>query len=154
MKLLKLVVLSILVVSMYSCSDDDSPEMEDVLTISDLAGSWKAISSVHTNNSDSSEKYDIVGNGGEIRYTMFNDGRVRTWIEFGDFSDEYDAKATLTGSRLTIQPVETTRRTKNFGVVYSGSTITLTDSNDSFDFSLTGSTPVSSTSVTVFVPNK
>ena len=155
MKLFKLLFLSILVAATMSCSDDDDP-IEDTasLKISDLSGSWIATSSVHTSNSDASKKYDMISNGGEIRYTMFSDGRVRTWIDFGTFQDEYDALATLNGNLLTITPAESTRKVDKAIVVKNGNTITMTNSNSEFDFSLTGATPVSSTAVTVFVPNK
>lgn len=155
MKTLKKILICSMVIFAFSCSDDDDETMQPdtSLKLSELVGSWKATSSVHTNNSDSSESYDIIANGGEVRFTMLNGGKTRTWVDFGEYQDEWDAQATLIGTTLTMTPAESNRAITVFKIEKEGSRITLTNKNDRFDFSLTGSSEVSTTAVTVFVRN-
>lgn len=152
MKLLKLILLSFLVSAFYSCSKEDINN-SDAIELSDLAGSWIAISSVHTNNSNADEKFELVANGGEIRYTMFEDGRVRTWVDFESYKDEWDALATISNNIVTAVPEESSRGVQNYSLIKNGETFTWTNKNDKFDFTLQGATPVSTTSVTVFKAN-
>lgn len=156
MRTLKIIFLSLVITFTQSCTsdDDETINQDDVLKISDLSGSWKADSSIFTNNADGSESFDLVANDGEIRYTMFVDGRVRTWIVLGEFNDEWDALASLNGQILTVTPVESSRSVQKSTVVKNGNTITLTNKNDVFDFTLNGDSPTSATSVTIFKPNK
>jgi hypothetical protein len=149
MKYFKLFLISTLLVAAVSCNSDK----EDLITIDDFVGSWKANSFVLTNNSNSSETFDLVANGGEVRFTMLEGGRVRTWIEFGTFSDEWDALATLDGNTMTTTPAESTRPVQKMTYVMDGSTLTLTNKNSSFDFTLDGEPAVPATSVAVFVRN-
>jgi hypothetical protein len=151
MKSLKILFLSLLAVSMIACSDDDTEPTS--ITMTDLAGSWTANASVHTNNANSSETFNLITNNGEIRYTGFADGRVRMWYEFGDVSDEWDALWTISGNKITATPAESTRPILVYMVEVGTNAITLTNVNDSFDFTLTGVTAVPTKSVTVFVPH-
>ena len=126
---------------------------DNLISISDLTGNWIAISSVHTNNANAGEKFELVSNGGEIRYTMLDDGRTRTWVDFGPFKDEWDALATVSNNILTAVPAESARGVQNYTLEKNGEMITWTNKNDKFDFTLKGETPVSATSVIVFKPN-
>lgn len=156
MKTLKILMLCLVVSLTFSCSsDDDSLDStpENSLKLSDLQGSWIATSLLQTNNANTSESFDLVLNGAEVRYTMLAGGGTRTWIDFGDFQDEWDAQGSLVGNILTMTPVEAIRGVNVFLVEKQGNIITLTNTNDSFDFTLSEETPVSTTSTTVFVPN-
>jgi hypothetical protein len=153
MKLSNLILLSLLVTLSFSCSKEDDIVKDDEITISDLVGSWIAVSSVHTNNSNAAEKFELIANGGEVRYTMLEDGRVRTWVDFESFQDEWDALATISNNIVTAVPAESSRGVQNYTLEKNGERITWTNKNDTFDFTLQGGTPVSATSVTVFKPN-
>lgn len=157
MKIFKLLFFSILTTIVFSCSSDDSPNTppEPQVTISDFEGSWIASSALFTNNLDSSESIEFIGVGGEIRYTMLpNNGATRIWVELGGNPvDEWDAQATLSGSNIIMTPVETSRPIQTHAYILGTNTITLTNSNASFDFTLSGATPVSATQVIVYVPN-
>lgn len=134
------------------CGGDDPVEPEG-LTMADLVGSWIATSDTHTNNANAAETFDVVAAGGEIRLTLLTSGGVRTWVEFGTFSDEWDSAVTLSGSTLTSDPVEEGRPTRVWTVTLIGDVLTLTDTDSEFDFTLTGAPPVSTTEVVVLIPN-
>ena len=136
------------------CGGDDNPTEPPPpasgTTIADVVGSWSATSSVHTNNADSSETLDAIAAGAELRFTMLTGGGTRTWVEFGAFSDEWDAAVTISGSALTSNPVEEGRPTRVFQFTLVGGVLTLTDANSEFDFTLADGAPVSTTEVIVF----
>ena len=138
-------------VALLGCgSDSTSP---DGLSINDLVGSWIATSDLFTNNADAGETFDLVAEGGEARFTMLSGGGTRIWITLDTFSDEFDAAVTLSGTTLTIDPVEAGRETTTFEITLEGDVLTLTDVDSEFDFTLSDATPVSATEVAVFVPN-
>lgn len=156
MKTIKILMLCLVTTLTFSCSsDDDSSDStpDNSLKLSDLQGSWIATSMLQTNNANASESFDLVLNGAEVRYTMLAGGGTRTWIDFGEFQDEWDAQGSLSGNILTMTPEEASRGVNVFLIEKQGNVITLTNSNDEFDFTLSGETPVSTTSVTVFIPN-
>ncbi|HSG46367.1 MAG TPA: hypothetical protein VLA43_01010 [Longimicrobiales bacterium] len=126
---------------------------ETGLTVADLVGSWKASSLVFTNNANSTQQFDVVASGGELRTTILTDGRARTWLTVGDFSDEWDALLTLNGDQLTSTPAEATRPTQRWTVTMVGNQITLTRSDGEFDFTLSGADPVPASERVVLVPN-
>lgn len=130
------------------------PNTEDTgLTVADLVGSWKASSLVFTNNANSTQKFDVVATGGELRTTVLSDGRARTWLTIGDFSDEWDALLTLNGDQLTSTPAESIRPTQRWTVTMVGNQITLTRNDAAFDFTLSGADPVPASELVVLVPN-
>ena len=141
---------------LLSCSKDDSiDDSIPAITLADLAGSWIATSSTFTNNANDSEKVDFIAKGGEIRFTMFTDGRVRTWIEFnGSPVDEWDALAVIKEENvMVVTPAEMSRSVYTLGFKLEDDQVTLTNENDRFDFTLMGGEEVSATSVITFVPN-
>ena len=156
MNSLKFLFLSLLIVTTFGCSkDDDSPEPDNSITIADFEGSWKASSAIFTNNSNASESLEFIGAGGEIRYTMLPGGNTRTWVEFQNNPvDEWDAEVTLGNNNTIIStPVEVTRPVETSTYDLGVNTFTFTNNSASFDFTLSGATEVSATSVIVFVPN-
>ena len=155
MKYLNYLCLSLLIVTTYGCSDDN-PDLTPQVTIANFEGSWKASSAIFTNNSNPSESLEFIGAGGEIRYTMLTGGNTRSWIEFqSDPVDEWDAVVTLGNNNTLISnPVETTRPVQTATFVLGNNTITLTNNNASFDFTLSGAAEVPATSVIIFVSNK
>jgi len=157
MKTLKILMLCLAVSTLtFNCSSDDdssTPTPDNSLKLSDLEGSWIAISITQTNNANTSESFELVANGAELRYTMLPGGATRTWIDFGEFQDEWDAQGSLSGNTLTMTPAEANRGVKVYTVNKESNVITLTNSNDEFDFTLSGESPVSATSVTVLIPN-
>jgi hypothetical protein len=143
----------LLAVFVAGCGDDDPSAPETGLTLGDLVGSWIATSNTHTNNANAAESFDMIAAGGEVRVTVLASGGARTWVEFGTFSDEWDAAITLSGNTLTSDPVEVGRPTVTWTVTLVDDVLTLTRTNSEWDFTLTGATPVSTTEVIVFVPN-
>jgi hypothetical protein len=155
MKFFKIMLLAFLFISIVSCSKDDDEPVQEEITINDFIGSWKASSAIYTNNSNTSEKFNFIENGGEIRFTMLAGGKVRTWIDLGTFSDEWDALATITnGNTLTATPAEASRGIRISKFEWNGNTLTLTNVNEKFDFTLQDDdAKVSATSVVVFQKN-
>jgi hypothetical protein len=132
---------------------DDGNDGNDTqgITIDNLVGSWTASSHMFTNNSDAGETYDLIANGGETRVTVLSGGGARTWFIFGPVDDEWDAQLTLVGSTLTSRPVEASRSVRNWTVTLEGNVLTLTDTDASFDFTLSDAAEVSATEVVVLV---
>ena len=133
-----------------SCGGDDPIEPE-VVTIADLVGSWTASSVLHTDKANPTQLFDIVAAGGETRTTVLEGGGARTWVTLGTFSDEWDAQLTINGTTLTSTPVEASRGVQTNTFTLVGNTLTLTNDNASFDFTLSGAAEVPTTQVTVFV---
>lgn len=131
--------------------DDGGPNDDTGATIADLVGSWTASSVVYTNKANAAEQIDIVAAGGELRTTVLNHGGARTWLTFGLVNDEWDAQLTLNGDQLTSTPVESTRPTRRHTVALAGDQMTLTSSDATFDFTLSGADPVPANQVIVFV---
>lgn len=148
LKSLKTLFLGFTIFLIISCSDKDEAGPEN--TINEFTGSWKATSAIFTNNSNSSEEFELIANGGEIRITVLDGGKARTWITIGNFSDEWDAQLTLAGNTIISSPVEEFRGVQSSEFILNGSILTLTNIDDSFDFTFTGTEEVSATSVIVF----
>ena len=154
MKIINLIFLGLIVVVSISCDDKNAVEPEPAITINDFVGSWNATSYVLTNTSNTDEVFDLIANGGELRFTMLEGGKVRTWLTFGSFSDEWDSQADLKNSNTVIvTPVEADRRVDTLEFVLENNSLKLINNNDSFDFSLSGSTEVPAISVTMLVRN-
>jgi hypothetical protein len=147
---LTLVVLASL--SAAGCGSDSSTG-PGAVTVADLVGSWKATSVLLTNQANPSQQFDIVAAGGELRMTVLVGGGARTWLELGDFSDEWDALLTLSGNQLTSTPVEASRPTQRHTITLEGSELTATNSGAVFDFTLSDGNPVPATLVVVFRRN-
>jgi hypothetical protein len=137
---------------LIACGDGSESTGPDLLTIEDFVGSWSATSQVFTSNSDPSETFDVISAGGEHRVTVLTGGRTRSWFELGDFSDEWDALVTLNSARdrLISTPEEATRPVRTYTFSLVGNTLTLTNTDDSFDFTLTGAEGTSATMVVVY----
>lgn len=132
------------------CGGDDPVEPE-VVTIADLVGSWTASSVLHTDKANPAQSFDLVAAGGETRTTVLQGGGARTWVTLGTFSDEWDAQLAINGNTLTSTPAEAARGVRSYTFTLTGNTLTLTNSDASFDFTLTGAAGVPTTEVTVFV---
>ena len=155
MKNLKFVLVLLLATYAISCSsDDDDTPNDSQVTIEDFVGSWNATSLTFTNNANNQQKFDFISNGGELRFTMLPGGKVRTWITIGDVSDEWDSQAELiNNSTMEVTPVEASRGKNTLKYVLNNNNLTLTNQNDSFDFTLSGGEEVSATSVAVLERN-
>jgi len=140
-----------LVAALIACGDDDSPTEPTGITIGDLVGSWSATSDTHTNNADAGETFDMIGAGGEVRFTMLPGGGTRFWAIFGTVDDEWDSAVTVSGSTLISDPVEAGRPTRTWDITLVNGVLTATDTDSEWDFTQTGATPVSTTEVIVFV---
>ena len=153
MKIYNLLFLGLIIAFTISCSEK-AVEPEETITIDNFVGSWKATSFVFTNNSNSDEAIDLIEIGGELRFTMLENGGVRTWLTVGSFSDEWDSQAVLSNSgTLILTPVEAARGVDTFDFVLENNTLELTNHNESFDFTLTDVPEVPATSVTMFERN-
>ena len=153
MKLVRpLFCVAITAVCLAGCSSDDPTEPEvDGITVNDLVGGWTASSVLFTNITNPAEQFDLVANGGETRVTVLTGGGARTWVEFGTFSDEWDAQLSISGNTLTSSPVEASRGVRHATFTLVGNTLTLTYANSSFDFTLLDGPEVAATEVVVFV---
>jgi hypothetical protein len=148
-RLLSLLALAAVFTS--ACGDSSSSTEPEGLTIADLVGSWGASSALFTNQANPSQKFDIIAAGGTLNITVLNSGGVRTWLEIGDVSDEWDAMLTLNGNQLTATPAEASRPTRHWTIEKNSNGFTLTSTDASFDFTLSGATEVSASEVVVFV---
>jgi hypothetical protein len=81
--------------------------------------------------------------------TVLSYGGARTWVDFGTFSDEWDAQLTVSGHTLTSTPAEASRPVRHYTFVHEGDSITLTDTDGEFDFTLSGADPVPANVVVV-----
>ena len=157
MKYVNLLMLSLIMLTLFSCSEDDPiiPDPIPEITIADFEGSWIAVSANFTNNSDASESVEFISVGGGLRYTMNTGGGTRTWVEFQNNPvDEWDALLSLEDDNMLIStPEESSRPIEMFSYELGIDSITLTNNNASFDFTLSGAEKVSATSVLVFVPH-
>ena len=147
MKTFKILFLSLLIISIMSCSKEEEPVNQ--ITMADFIGTWQATSAIFTNNGNTSQKFSFIENGGEIRFTILAGGKVRTWITLGTFNDEWDALATLQGDMIISTPAESSRSIITRKWSLNGNILTLTNENDKFDFTLQGGSGVSATSVIV-----
>ena len=134
-----------------ACSDSDKASGPEEVTIADLVGSWTASSLVYTNNGNPAQKLDLIAAGGENRVTVLNGGGARTWLDFGTFSDEWDAQLTVSGNTLRSQPVEASRGVRTWTFTLEGNVLELTDNSAEFDFTLAGGPAVSATQKVVLV---
>lgn len=82
---------------------------------------------------------------------MDGGGGARTLLEFGTFSDEWDAQLTISGSTLTSRPVGASRSMRTWAFTLEGDVLELTDTNATFDFTLTGGVELPATEVVVLV---
>ena len=149
MKITYALFAALMLTCSIACSDDDNAE--PTAQMSDFEGSWIATSMIITRNANPDETMDIVANGGEIRFTVLSDGRTRTWVEFGALSDEWDAQGVINGNKITMTPAEQIRPVKTFSYRFEGDALVLTNTDDIFDFTLTGTSPEPATSVGTFV---
>ena len=153
MKFINLILITVLALSVISCEKEEAAPQPQ-FTIDDFVGSWKATSFVQTNNSNNSDMIDVISIGGELRFTMLDGGNTRTWFTLGDYNDEWDAHIVLTNDHtLTSTPAEIERGVQVMEFTLENGTLTVTNANDEFDFSLAGEPPVSSSSTAVFVKN-
>ena len=148
-RLLSLLALAAVFTS--ACGDSSSSTEPEGLTIADLVGSWGASSALFTNQANPSQTFDIIAAGGSLNITVLGNGGVRNWLELGDVSDEWDALLTLNGNQLTSTPAEASRPTRHWTIEMSGDRFTLTSTDVSFDFTLSGATEVPASEVVVFV---
>lgn len=151
MKILNLIFLAFIVTSVISC--DKTGEVPEI-TIDEFVGSWKATSAVFTNKANSSEEIDLISLGGELSFTMLEGGGVRTWFTIDSISDEWDSQAVLSGTNtLVLTPIEAERGVNTYEFVYEDNTLTLTNNDDSIDFTLSDAGELPATSVTIFMRN-
>jgi len=137
--------------SVAACSGSDKAAGPDEITIADLVGSWTASSLTFTNNANPGQKLDLIALGGENRMTVLDGGRARTWLEFGTFSDEWDAQLTISGNTLTSQPAEASRDVQTWAFSLEGNVLELSDTSSEFDFTLAGGDAVPATLVVVLI---
>lgn len=144
LKHLAILAISLIMLVSTGCDDD---EVAPSYTINDFVGSWTATTFVHTSNSEPEQSIDLTEIGGEVRFTVLAGGKIRTWVEIGTYSDEWDALVTLSDDEMTTTPSESTRPGTIHTFDYDGTTLKLTNLDDTFDFTLMGAPGVSTTSV-------
>ena len=150
MKSTKVLFLGFIIFIALSC-DKKSEDEDPSISLSDFVGSWSATSSVYTNKANSSQVIDIIALGGELRFTLLENGGLRTWVTVGTYSDEWDSQAVVSGNTITLTPAELERGVTTFTYELEGNSLKLTNSNSSFDFTLSGADMVPATSVSTFI---
>jgi len=148
---LTLLLAALLLIALPGCNKDDDEVATPQYKVSDFVGSWIATSLVQTSQADPARQLDMVAIGGEIRFTILSGGGTRTWIEMGAFSDEWDALIRVNGNKVTSTPEEAARGVRVYEIEYDGTTLKMTNKNDTFDFSLTGDSFEPTISVGTFV---
>ncbi len=135
-----------------ACGSSSGTTDVQTITINDFVGSWSATSEVFRNTANPSETFDLIGAGGDNRFTMLTGGAMRTWIDLATFHDEWDAQVTLNSdtNTLTATPVEASRPVMRYTFALDGNTLTLTSADAHFDFTLSGADGVPATVVAVF----
>lgn len=156
MKLFNFLLCALFFLSITSCSNNDTG-MDPIpeVTLADFSGSWIATTASFTKNNNTSETTDFIAVGGHMRYTAFDDGRFRTWVDFQDVPlDEWDAQAALKdGKKLMFTPADDERDSYIVTYEFEENKIIFSNSDAKFDFSLSGEEGVSATSVITFIPN-
>ena len=128
MKLKHLTFSALALMLMSGCGDSTGVEVDD------LAGLWTASSVVFTSVADPAVSVDIVTEGATVTLTLGADGSYTLVI-----TDPVDPTETESGSYVAAGSTLTLSETgtgspEPFTIVRSGDSMTLTDTNDDFDF--------------------
>lgn len=124
---------------------DAGPQVDAGPRIIDFLGTWSATSHVFTNNADTAETYGRIANGGETRMVVLAGGNTRTFVTQEGDESAYDGTLEVVGDVLRLTTNESPPRFWNWSFELNGSTLTLEDTEQEFDFTLSGAAPVSAT---------
>ena len=130
MKKRHLISSTLALVLMTACGDATGVEPDD------LAGTWTATSMVFTSTADPTLSVDIVAEGAALTIVLVADATYTFTFTFPGEETENEAGAyTASGTDLTFSPTGT-GSPESFTLSRDGDTMTLTDSDELFDFTL------------------
>jgi hypothetical protein len=113
---------------MTACGDATGVEPDD------LAGTWTATSMVFTSTADPTLSADIVDDGAVMTLVLGTDGSYTFTLTIpGEETDNETGTYTASGTTLTFSETGT-GSPEAFTISRDGDTMTLTDSDDEFDF--------------------
>ena len=130
MKKRQLISSTLALVLMTACGDATGVEPDD------LAGTWTATSMVFTSTADPTLSVDIVAEGATLTIMLVADATYTFTFTFPGEETENEAGAyTASGTGLTFSPTGT-GSPESFTLSRDGDAMTLTDSDERFDFTL------------------
>ncbi len=114
-----------------ACSESNGV---DDLTLADLVGTWNATQFVLTNQSNASQSFDLIQNGGSFTITVAANGTFTGQQSLLGFVDAFAGTVTISGNVLTLTDSEDPTDVTEIVASLSGNTLTLTSSDLAFDF--------------------
>ena len=131
MKFKHLTISALALILMTACSDSTGLES------SDLVGTWTATSMIFTSVEDPVASVDLVAVEGAILTLSLGEDDTYTWVlTIPGVPEENEHEAgtyVVTGSTVTLSETDT-GSPEPFTIVRNGDTLTLTDTNEEFDF--------------------
>ena len=133
MKLLRTLIAPLLAVTfVVGCGDSNGPDSTSEEIVDALVGTWNATSIVFTNKANSSETFDLIGNGGSLSITFTSNGQFSGSSTSPEGTESLSGTFVVQGTNLiTTDTGESESETIAFTL--SGNTLTLT-LDDEFDF--------------------
>jgi hypothetical protein len=132
---LGLAVLSLVILLGVACSDDDSDNGTDpdVVTVSDLAGTWTATKWVFEDpNSD--QEVDMMSLGFDVSFVAESNGRYTLTIVFQEQVQEVDTGTFSIDGNVLIADSDDDDENVFFSFTLDGDTFEVMDPSEEFDF--------------------
>jgi len=104
----------------------------------EVVGTWTTTEFVFINKADTTQKFDLISNGGSFVLEIDADGNFTSTTTFGTFVETETGTLSFSGDQVTITETgEPGSETITYSV--SGNTMILVDSDSEFDFDDNGS---------------
>ena len=129
MKLRHLITSALALILMSACTDG----LVDV-NVDEIVGTWTATSMVFTSDADADVSVDLIAEGATLSVVLGAEGTYSLVIHEPGFEPEDEGGTySVDGAILTLDPIEF-EENDSFEAVLNGNTLTLTSSDDEFDF--------------------
>ena len=129
MKLRHLITSALALILMSACTDG----LVDV-NVDEIVGTWNATSMVFTSDADSEVSVDLIAEGATLSVVLSAEGTYSLLIQEPGFEPEDEGGTySVDGAILTLDPNEF-EEDDSFETVLNGNSLTLTSSDDEFDF--------------------
>ncbi|MCZ6916815.1 MAG: lipocalin family protein [Gemmatimonadetes bacterium] len=129
MKALRTLTAAMLTVAVIGCSD--ATTVEDV---ADLVGTWNAASFLFVSDADPNVTFELIAEGGSFTLVIAADGSYTGNFAMGTEVETFSGTITISGSNLVITDDLDPEDTSTVAFELNGNTLTMTDSDESFDF--------------------
>ena len=137
MKLRHLTISTLALILMTGCGDDDGMGTDP----DDIAGTWTATSMLFTEKAAPNLTVDLVVDEGAVLTLVLSEDETYAFSFVLDPEDESEVGTyTTTSTSITITPVTPAGDAETFGLVRDEDVMTLTDTDEMFDFG-TGDEP-------------